>query len=498
MIRPVRLLVATAAFVLLAIAGCKATAATAPQTLIASHPRNPSDSPAAVFRFASGANNALFQCRLDRGRYRRCTSPKRYRGLRHGLHTFRVRALVGGAVDPTPATFRWRINLAFKQVTVGPGLVDASVRQLVRTKDGRLFIFAADDTAQKNGIGPGVIRAWRPNLRGVPTRFAEVDGRDRPSATGTAVLGSPDVRLDRNGVAHLLYVDESTQSLVYQRFSTVSETWGPRQVVASDVTLPTKHLFRRGQTANAIVLGPNDEPHIVYAAGPSLLYRRKIQGGWSPPVVVANDSAPLHPQLAAAADGNLHLAWLDDVPGDARIRYATRTAAGWREPETVAERGADEDGVLGNDNLDQGPSIIVSAADVPYVLYLSCCAPDTSHVRVKFRSGGEWALDAPSEQFAHTPQIYGRGRDVYVFLGHDAEIRFGYLYRLNGMAWSAYKPLTTLAQGQLDGSASVRWDPARETNPGIIDVAFFDEDDGDTGEFLPRLYYMAVLPTRVP
>jgi hypothetical protein len=264
------------------------------------------------------------------------------------------------------------------------------------------------------------------------------------------------------------------------------------------VTLPTKHFFKRGQTANAIVLGSNEEPHTVYAAGSSLLYRRRLPGGWSAPVVVATDAAPIHPQLAADADGDLHLAWLDDVPGDARIRYASRTAAGWSEPETVAEQGVDEDGVLGNDNLDQGPSIVVSAAGVPYVLFLSCCAPDASYVRVKYRSGGGWALDSPSELFAHTPQIYGRGQDLYVFLGHDAEIRFGYAYRFTGAPWSAYKPLTTLAQGRLDGSASVRWDPARETNAGVIDVAFFDEDDGETGEFLPRLYYMAVLPAIAP
>jgi hypothetical protein len=210
-------------------------------------------------------------------------------------------------------------------------------------------------------------------------------------------------------------------------------------------------------------------------------------------VLVATDTRPLHPQLAADAGGNLHLTWLDDVADSARIRYVRRTSAGWGEPETVAAQGASEGSVLGNDNLDQGPSIVVSAG-VPYVLYLSCCGPDASFVRVRHRSAGAWDLDGLPDLFAHTPQIYSRGADLYVFLGHDADIRFGYVYRLAGDPWSAYRPLTTVAQGRLDGSASVRWDPARETNGRIIDTAFFDEDRRDTGEFLPRLYYMAVLP----
>ena len=44
----------------------------------------------------------------------------------------------------------------------------------------------------------------------------------------------------------------------------------------------------------------------------------------------------------------------------------------------------------------------------------------------------------------------------------------------------------------------MRWDPPRETNPNVIDATFFDEDIGDTGDFLSRIYYMAILPSGTP
>jgi hypothetical protein len=100
----------------------------------------------------------------------------------------------------------------------------------------------------------------------------------------------------------------------------------------------------------------------------------------------------------------------------------------------------------------------------------------------------------PLDLYAHTPQVYGAGQDVYAFLGHDDRIRFGFAYHLDGRPWSAYIPLTTEAEGKLDGSASIRWDPLRETNANVIDTAFFDEDRLGNSTWLPELYYMAVLP----
>lgn len=375
-------------------------------------------------------------------------------------------------------------------VIVGPGLVDASVRQVIRTASGRVYIFAADDTAQKLGSGPGVIRAWRGNRVGIPTRFAEVDGAHRPTAVGREhVLASPDVRLGRNGIVHVLYVNETDSSLVYRRFSTATNRWGAKRLLASGVAVST-HPFKRAGTASALVLDVHGTVQIVYARGSSLFYRRKGARGWTTPARVATGTEPIHPQLAADRDGNLHLAWLDE--GGPSIGYTKKPAGKrWRPAQTVATDAAEPDGVLANDTLDQGPSIVVNALGRPYVCYLNA----SDEVRIKFRSATRWVPNSPPALFAHTPQIYGRRNDIYVFLGHDSEIRFGYTYRLWGQRWASYRPLTATSLGTLDGSASVRWDPLHETNRKVIDTAFFDEDRNDDQRWLPRLYYMAVRPS---
>jgi hypothetical protein len=64
-----------------------------------------------TFRFASAAQGATFQCKLDGSAFfRRCRSPLTTRRLSLGRHRFSVRAvLAGDTVDPTPATYSFRV-----------------------------------------------------------------------------------------------------------------------------------------------------------------------------------------------------------------------------------------------------------------------------------------------------------------------------------------------------------------------------------------------------
>jgi hypothetical protein len=82
-----------------------------PDTRITSAPRSPTSWHRALFRFRSTEPESRFRCKLDSREWRACTSPKVYRGLASGRHTFRVRARDAvGNVDPTPALHRWRIR----------------------------------------------------------------------------------------------------------------------------------------------------------------------------------------------------------------------------------------------------------------------------------------------------------------------------------------------------------------------------------------------------
>jgi hypothetical protein len=390
---------------------------------------------------------------------------------------------------------------AWKKVAVGPGYVDASTRTPVRNAGGWVYLFAADDTARGNGVGPTVIRAWKANQPGIPTAFSEQDGANRPTAAvgSLQVLGSPDVRLDASGVAHLVYMNESTDTLNYRTFSTVTDTWGPIEVVQTGIGMDFdgNNQYRR-ETTNSLVVDAAEVPHLVYKAGSSLVHRHKTGGAWSAPSVIDTPpvGTPRHSSAAADAQGNLHVTWLRSdwtVASDPhpQIMYRRRGPDGvWGPIEVAAETD-----VQTNENSDQGPSIVITQNGTPNILYVS--ALPVSAVRTARRTAGTWVTNHPPvDVFTHAPQIYSQYNDVYVFLGHDRSIHFGYLFQLHGQAWAPYDRLDST--GDNDGSGSPRWDPLHETNRDVIDVTFYEENLENDSRRLPELYYMAVLPSGGP
>jgi len=83
----------------------------APNTTLRSGPRARTTSHTARFVFRSTEAHSTFQCKLDRRAWRSCKSPRTYRALKPGRHTFRVRAKDrAGNVDQTPAKKTWRIR----------------------------------------------------------------------------------------------------------------------------------------------------------------------------------------------------------------------------------------------------------------------------------------------------------------------------------------------------------------------------------------------------
>ena len=65
----------------------------------------------ATFRFGSGEPGSKFACKLDKQKYKPCTSPKTYKKLKRGKHVFRVKARDrAGNVDRTPIVKRFKIK----------------------------------------------------------------------------------------------------------------------------------------------------------------------------------------------------------------------------------------------------------------------------------------------------------------------------------------------------------------------------------------------------
>ena len=333
----------------------------------------------------------------------------------------------------------------------------------------------------------------------------------------TSVLLSPDSRLDTAGTVHLAYIDGKTGTLYYQTFFTGTNTWGPRTAIATGAQTSSGSGWPRGGQV-ALTLDASNAPHVLYASsGSSNAVREtsKASGVWATPVTVATGSNLMHPSLVTSLDGTLHAAWLDNsLAAHATVKYSHQTGGVWSAPEVVS---SGDSLVLNNTNDDQVPSIATDPSNRPHVLYMDGTSNGSDdYVRLRYRMNGSWVDNTPpggaggpsnpaGTLYAHTPQNYvSSAGDDFVFLGHDSVISpGGYQYQPGGPGsnWSPYTRLdprdrsnTTAGAPGLDGSASIRFDPLRDPNPGIIDLLDDDESDGTTGyDHHGTLYYKAIV-----
>jgi DNA-directed RNA polymerase specialized sigma24 family protein len=83
----------------------------APNTTITSGPKTSTGSKSATFAFSGSESGVTFECSLDGGAWRACSSPRTYSGLKNGSHVFRVRAVdEAGNADKSPAARSWTVH----------------------------------------------------------------------------------------------------------------------------------------------------------------------------------------------------------------------------------------------------------------------------------------------------------------------------------------------------------------------------------------------------
>jgi glucose/arabinose dehydrogenase len=80
-----------------------------PQTRLGRHPAAKTAQTKATFSFSATVAGSKFACKLDGKPKAACKSPKTYKKLKPGKHSFKVWATAAGKTDATPAKFSWKI-----------------------------------------------------------------------------------------------------------------------------------------------------------------------------------------------------------------------------------------------------------------------------------------------------------------------------------------------------------------------------------------------------
>jgi large repetitive protein len=83
-----------------------------PQTFLNAKPGAVTRDRTPTFRFRSSAPGSTFECKLDRGAFRPCSSPFTTKKLKLGAHAVEVRAVAAGSADPSPAKSGFRVAKA--------------------------------------------------------------------------------------------------------------------------------------------------------------------------------------------------------------------------------------------------------------------------------------------------------------------------------------------------------------------------------------------------
>ncbi|MBA3415205.1 MAG: Ig-like domain-containing protein, partial [Chloroflexia bacterium] len=96
----------------------KSSDAAPPTTTIEGKPAARSNAAKAEFTYSSSTPDAIFECALDGGRFLPFKAGgETYAGLSQGRHTFKVRAVDGGTVDPTPDSHTWTVDTTAPKVS---------------------------------------------------------------------------------------------------------------------------------------------------------------------------------------------------------------------------------------------------------------------------------------------------------------------------------------------------------------------------------------------
>ncbi len=423
---------------------------------------------------------------------------------------------------------------------VGIGYADVITRQLVRTASDKVYMFCLSSTTST-----AILTYWT-DTPGVPVNGSSFTGHAQFNVAAQPI--SVDAVYDGNSVVHVL-INLTNGSLYDYPFDLDTNSYKPAKLLASGNPVRTQlalgtagvsGMFGEDGTLNIAYWSRGDThsgEHISYV---SYTYDKatnvlKVKDG--PMQLDAAGETSNHPKLVVSPlNGNLIVAWVNQLSSPPHIMARIRTASGWSAEQMASTPATPvwiQDAGFGL-NVDQGPSMVVTSDGKVHLAYAE------DHYSGDATGSPSSSVDYGRAHYVtYTPQtgwvdtkVYSVINGVhYFYLTHDPSLTtdtnnqiylFGHgMYddpapctsstincylKLNGDGtWTAPQPVVDAAGNAnppsnetFDDSVSMKWSVVGWNRPELVEFAFFS---GNTSNYWNmNLYYgtlglSAVTPT---
>src|SRR5574341_1237230 len=259
-------------------------------------------------------------------------------------------------VTGTPPTATATAN-APTVFSIGTGGADVIPRQIVRTSNDRVYLFANQQSST-------LLRAYWTTGAGLPNAQSAFNGSASVNVGANVI--SVDAVYDGGSIIHVLANTQGGQLKDYP-FDTGTSTFRSALTIVASGN-PTVSGDYVGTCGVSGMVDQSGKLHIAYRSNGNHITHRAYSydsGGNTltlveGPTQVDTTGSANHPAVAVSpADNSLTVAWVSEATTPRKILARTRTSAGvWGSVETVSAAPVWTSTNFGI-NIDQGPSLVI-------------------------------------------------------------------------------------------------------------------------------------------
>jgi hypothetical protein len=394
------------------------------------------------------------------------------------------------------------------QVTfsLGSGFTDPVPRQIIRTNDDRVYIFAPRSQYKNEIYAYWTTAAGLPGSAGAFGGFKSFTETDLPVSLSAAY--------DGGSIIHVSLITRGGIVKNYP-FNITSNTYAAAQTLATDS--PSISGDYVGSSGISSMFDASGKLHIVYWGNGSHITHKAFtytagantlsQVGAT--TQVDSGGSAIHPAIAVSpADDSLTVTWIDTHAFPSVILARVRSSGGtWGSIQTVSSSPVWTSTNVGV-SVDQGPNILITADGKKHLLYIENWDNTNNYGRAHYvqYNGSSW-VDTSLGFYTHGPAIAVNTAGEIYLIGHGAvqtgeNVNLYYWKRATNGTWgSAQLLLAAPANVTIDTTPSAKWSVVGFNRPSVIEFTFFSAPNGDysnTTVYYGRIGSGGASPTNTP